>query len=73
MKKKELEKKYAYDLTKKEREMERIIRKIIKEEKKKKGKEVKVGYIKMRLVWRWFKWNEKHECLSEEKERRGKQ
>lgn len=33
MKKKELEKKYTYDLTKKEREMERI-RKIIKEEKK---------------------------------------
>lgn len=52
MKKKELEKKYTYDLTKKERAMQRIIRKITKEEKKKKGKEVKVGYIKMRLVWR---------------------
>lgn len=34
MKKKELEKKYTYDLTKKEREMQRIIRKITKEEKK---------------------------------------
>lgn len=50
MKKKELEKKYIHDLTKKEREMQRIIRKITKDEKKKKGQEVKVGYIKMRLV-----------------------
>lgn len=49
MKKKKLEKKYTNDLTKKEREMQRIIRKITKE-KKKKGKEMKVGYIKMRLV-----------------------
>lgn len=37
MKKKELEKKYTYDLTKKEREMQRI-RKITKEEKKRKEK-----------------------------------
>lgn len=49
MKKKELEKKYTYDLTKKEKEMQRIIKKITKEEKKK-GKKVKVRYIKMRLV-----------------------
>lgn len=34
MKKKELEKKYTYDLTKKEREMQRIIRKITKKEKR---------------------------------------
>lgn len=34
MKKKELEKKYTYDLTKKEREKQRIIRKITKEENK---------------------------------------
>lgn len=34
MKKKELEKKYTYDLTKKEREKQKIIRKITKEEKK---------------------------------------
>lgn len=40
IKKKELEKKYTYDLTKKEREMERI-RKIIKEEKKRKEKKWK--------------------------------
>lgn len=38
MKKKELEKKYTYDLTKKEREMQRIIRKITKKEKKRKEK-----------------------------------
>lgn len=38
MKKKELEKKYTYDLTKKEREKQRIIRKIIEEEKKEKKK-----------------------------------
>lgn len=36
MKKKELEKKYTYDLTKKEREMQRIIRKITKEKKERK-------------------------------------
>lgn len=41
MKKKELEKKYTYDLTKKEREMQRIIRKITKEEKKRKEKKWK--------------------------------
>lgn len=40
MKKKELEKKYTYDL-KKEREMQRIIRKITKEEKKRKEKKWK--------------------------------
>lgn len=38
MKKKELEKKYTYDLTKKEREMQRIIRKITKEKKNRKEK-----------------------------------
>lgn len=41
MKKKELEKKYTYYLTKKEREMQRIIRKITKEEKKRKEKKWK--------------------------------
>lgn len=38
MKKKELKKKYTYDLTKKEREMQRIIRKITKKEKERKEK-----------------------------------
>lgn len=36
MKKKELEKKYTYDLTKKETEKQRIIRKITEEKKEKK-------------------------------------
>lgn len=38
MKKKKLEKKYTNDLTKKEREMQRIIRKITKEKKRKEKK-----------------------------------
>jgi len=69
MKKRELEKGIYIDddLTKKEREIQGTIRRITKEEREK-GKEVKIGYMKARIGRKWFRWNEKNECL--EKERR---
>lgn len=42
-------------------------------EEKEKGKEVKISYMKMCIDGKWFKWNEKEDCVLKEKERRGKQ
>lgn len=53
------------DLTRKEREVRRRLRKI-KEEKVKESKDVKVGYKKIHTGERWYRWNEKEERIEEE-------
>ncbi|XP_070169555.1 uncharacterized protein [Polyergus mexicanus] len=64
------------DLTRREREIQGRLRRRAREEKEK-GKEVKIGYKKISVNGKWFKWNEKEDCLNEEKEeekeRRGRQ
>lgn len=41
-------------------------------EEKEKGKEVKISYMRMYIGGKWFKWNEKEDCLKEQKEREGR-
>lgn len=59
------------DLTKKERVIQGMIRKVAKEEREK-GREVKIGYMKTRIDGRWLKWNEKKGCLEEDGRERGR-
>lgn len=74
MKKKNLDKGIYIDddLTRREREIQERLRRMAREEKEK-GKEVKIGYKKISVNGKWFKWNEKENCLSEEKEKRRRQ
>ena len=67
MKKKELERRVYIedDLTRKKREVQGIIRRA--KEEREKGKEVKMGYMKVKIGEKWMKWNEMEECLKEER------
>lgn len=60
------------DLTWREREIQGRLRKMAREEKER-GRQVKVGYMKICIEGKWFKWNEREDCLNEEKEKRGRQ
>lgn len=61
------------NLTKKEREMQQKLRGIVKEEREKGVKDVRVGYKKIYLRERWHRWNEKEERLEEKLEEEGKE
>lgn len=54
------------DLTPEERDVARIIRGVAKEEKKN-GKRVKIGYEKISIDDKWFKWNNKKQQLEDER------
>jgi len=71
-KKKELEKGIIIedDLTRKEREIQQKLRRMAKEEREKGDNKVKVGYMKISLKEKWFRWNERTGNLEEE--RRGR-
>ena len=68
MKKKSELKKGIYiddDLTVKQREIQMKIRKIAKQEKEK-GKETKIGYMKIKIDGKWMKWDEHAQKFQEE-------
>lgn len=53
------------DLTWKEREIQQKLRKMAREEKEK-GMKAKVGYMKISINEKWYRWNEEREELEEE-------
>ncbi|XP_043586624.1 histone-lysine N-methyltransferase, H3 lysine-79 specific-like [Bombus pyrosoma] len=58
------------DLTKKEREIQQQIRREARVRREKGGNvNVRIGYRKLKVGDRWYKWNEKEERLSEERRR----
>lgn len=68
-KKKELEKGIIIedDLTKKERKIQQKLREMARGEREKGTSNVKVGYKKIRMEEKWYRWNEKEERLLEER------
>lgn len=68
-KKRELEKGIIIedDLTKKEREIQSKLREMARGEREKGTNNVKVGYKKIRMEEKWYRWNEKEEKLVEER------
>lgn len=58
------------DLTRKEREIQQKLREMAREGKEKGDNNIKVGYKKIYLKDKWYRWNEKEEKLEEE--RRGR-
>lgn len=70
-KKKELEKDILIedDLTRKEREIQWKLREMARGEREKGMKNVKVGYKKIRIEDKWFRWNEREDKLQEERRR----
>jgi hypothetical protein len=62
------------DLTKEERETQKKLRELAKEERDR-GKRVKIGYRKIQINGEWFRWDEREEKLKKifwKKERRRK-
>jgi hypothetical protein len=60
------------DLTKEERETQKKLRELAKEERDR-GKRVKIGYRKIQINGEWFRWDEREEKLKKifyKKERR---
>lgn len=53
-------------MTRKEREIQQKLRGMAREEREKGGKNVKVGYKKVYMRERWYKWNEKEGRLEED-------
>ncbi|XP_067209996.1 sperm-associated antigen 17-like [Linepithema humile] len=68
-KKKELKKGIIIkdDLTKREREIQQKLREKAREEREKEDSKAKIGYKKIYLNGKWYRWNEKEEKLKEEK------
>jgi hypothetical protein len=50
------------DLTKEERETQKKLRELAREEKDR-GKRVKIGYRKIQINGEWFRWDEREEKL----------
>lgn len=59
------------DLTRKEREIQKYLREKATEENRK-GNKTRVGYRKIFLKDRWYRWDEKEKKLVEEKESKAK-
>lgn len=57
------------DLTNIERKVQQEVRKLAKEEREK-GKNTKVGYMKVQVEGKWIRWDEWRECFIEEVDRR---
>jgi hypothetical protein len=57
----------ADDLTKEERETQKKLRELAREERDR-GKRVKIGYRKIQISGEWFRWNEIEENFLEEGE-----
>lgn len=57
------------DLTRKEREIQQRLWKIAGDEREKGIKRVKVGYMKIKIEEKCYRWNEKEERLEEERRR----
>lgn len=55
------------DLTRKEREIQRELRRRARAEREKGERNVKVGYKKIYMKDRWYRWNEMEEMLEEER------
>jgi len=53
------------DLTRKEREIQRRLKELAREEREKGDGRVKVGYKKIYMRGKWHSWNEKKEELEE--------
>lgn len=72
-KKKDLEKGIYIedDLTRKEREIQQKLRELAREEREKGDNYTKVGYMKIHLGEKWYRWNEREGRLEEEKRGRG--
>lgn len=68
-KKKELKKGIIIedDLTRREREIQRKLREKAREEREKGDSKAKIGYKKIYLNGKWYRWNEKEEKLEEER------
>lgn len=60
------------DLTEKERNIQRQARRRVKEERER-GKEARVGYMKIKVGEKWLTWNEREEDFREEIRRGGKE
>lgn len=54
------------DLTRKEREVQSFLRNLAKEERQK-GIDTWVGYMKIRMGTKWYKWNERTKKLEEDR------
>jgi hypothetical protein len=53
------------DLTRREREVQQRLR-VIARARREKGEQVKIGYKKLKIGYRWYRWNEREEKLEEE-------
>jgi flagellar biosynthesis GTPase FlhF len=56
------------DLTRRERELQQRLRGIARA-RREKGEWVKIGYKKLKIGYRWYRWNEREEKLEEEERR----
>lgn len=56
------------DLTRKGREVQQQIRRIARV-RREKGEYVRIGYKKLKIENRWYRWNENEERLKEERKR----
>jgi hypothetical protein len=57
------------DLTKEERETQKKLRELAREERDR-GKRVKIGYRKIQINGDWFRWDKRQEKLKKERIRR---
>lgn len=71
-KKKNLEKELIIkkdDLTRKEREIQKNLTGIAREERGKRDNKIRVGYEKVYMKQKWYSWNERENKLQERRQR----
>ena len=57
---------YRRHLSRKDRELQSYLRNLVKEQKEK-GIDTWVGYMKIRIGTKWYKWNERMKNLDEDR------